>query len=48
MKRQQKCSHKLSVKVSDTLYNELKAIAESKHWTLSKTIKKLLSQVLGV
>lgn len=41
-----KVDNQINVRVSDSLLSCIKALADKKHWSLSKTIRKILEGVL--
>ncbi len=47
MKSEKKCNQVISIRVSDELLKALKTVADIHHWSLSKTVKKILTSVVG-
>ena len=47
MKSEKKCNQIITIRVSDELLKSLKTVADIHHWTLSKTVKKILTSVVG-
>lgn len=47
MKSEKKCNTVIRIRVSDELLKELKTVADIHHWSLSKTVKKILTSVVG-
>ncbi len=41
-----KVDNQINVRVSDSLLSLIKALADKNHWSLSKTIRKILEGVL--
>lgn len=46
MKSEKKCINIITIRVSDELLKALKELADIHHWSLSKTIKKILTSVV--
>ena len=47
MKSEKKCNNLIAIRVSDELLKSLKTVADIHHWSLSKTVKKILTSVVG-
>lgn len=47
MKSEKKSDRVITIRVSDELLKALKIVADIHHWSLSKTIKKILTSVVG-
>lgn len=47
MKSEKKSDRVITIRVSDELLKALKTVADIHHWSLSKTIKKILTSVVG-
>lgn len=47
MKSEKKSNRVITLRVSDELLKALKTVADIHHWSLSKTIKKILTSVVG-
>lgn len=47
MKSEKKCNNFIAIRVSDELLKALKELADIHHWSLSKTVKKILTSVVG-
>lgn len=47
MKSEKKCNTVICIRVSDELLKALKELADIHHWSLSKTVKKILTSVVG-
>lgn len=43
----EKSDIRFELRLPKSLYEQLKAYADRKHWSLSKTIKKILDEVCG-
>lgn len=47
MKSEKICAHVITIRVSDELLKALKNVADIHRWSLSKTVKKILTSVVG-
>lgn len=47
MKVEKKCNQIVTIRVSDELLQALRHVADTQHWSLSKTVKKILQSALG-
>lgn len=47
MKCEKKSNRSITIRVSDELLIALKTVADIHHWSLSKTVKKILISVVG-
>lgn len=47
MKSEKKCNTVICIRVSYELLRDLKTVADIHHWSLSKTVKKILTSVVG-
>ena len=45
--RKEKSDVRFELRLPKSLYVRLKAYADRKHWSLSKTVKKILDEVCG-
>lgn len=45
--RKEKSDVRFELRLPKSLYERLRAYADKKHWSLSKTIKKILDEVCG-
>ena len=47
MKSEKKCNCTITIRVSAELLKALKSVADIHHWSISKTVKKILTSVVG-
>ena len=45
--REEKSDVRFELRLPKSLYERLKAYVDRKHWSLSKTVKKILDEVCG-